>query len=132
MGGSTYIPTPIDIAPKKPVINPQNSDKQYFKQTIVAEYETGNNKQRVGENYKIHEGKYNFTRLTFLTPPSNVKIFEKNNLNMSVNVYDMKPEKKERSITHTVFSLKVTDDEKLNHFDLLFIINNENSQHLHL
>jgi len=40
---------------------------------------------RVGENYRQHENKYNFTGTTFTTPLFDVKKFENNSPNVSVN-----------------------------------------------
>ncbi|KAF0738975.1 Carboxylic ester hydrolase, partial [Aphis craccivora] len=77
---------------------------------------TGPNKHRVGENYYQHEQKYNFSGLTFPTPWSEVKMFERNNLGMSVNVYGVK----KISLEHShVYPIKVVDDEKANHFDII-------------
>lgn len=47
---------------------------------------------------------------------------------MSVNVFELNKEEKFKKPEHTVFPLKVTDEEKTDHFDLL-LINNEEMQH---
>lgn len=57
---------------------------------------------------------------------SGIKIFEKNNLNVSVNIYGIKQEKTEKSVTHVVFPLNVNDRKKSNYFDLLLISENDN------
>lgn len=51
---------------------------------------TGPHKDRVNENYTIHEDKYNFNGLSFPTPLNEIKIFEKQNPNVSVNIYGLK------------------------------------------
>jgi hypothetical protein len=85
MGGSSYLEVPIFIARKKAVINPQNSDEQCFKWAILARHVEGANKERVGNNYTVHENKYDFTGINFPTPLHEIKIFEKKNPNVSVN-----------------------------------------------
>lgn len=121
MGGSSYIPLPSDIQNKKAVINPQNTDQQCFKWAILAKHVTGLNKLRVGENYKKHENKYNFTGVNFPTPLSDVKIFEKNNPDVSINVYSLKKEKQKNIIKNILFPLKVVEEEKPDHFDILLV-----------
>jgi len=94
ISGSSYIPLPNDIKNKKAVINPQNSDQNCFKWSILAKHVLGNNENQVAENYILHEEKYNFSDLTFPTPITEIKIFEKNNQNVSVIVYGLKKQKK--------------------------------------
>ncbi|XP_026815430.1 uncharacterized protein LOC113555237 isoform X2 [Rhopalosiphum maidis] len=130
MGGSSYIPLPNDIKNKKAVINPQNSDQNCFKWSILAKHVLGNNKNLVAENYTSHEEKYNFTDLTFPTPIEKIKIFEKNNQNVSVNVYSLKKQKK--SEKHIIYPLKVADEEKKDHFDLLLITNGDKSHYTYI
>jgi len=125
--GTSYIPLPSSIQNKRGTINPQNSDQLSFKWSILAKHVIGRNKSRIGNNYYQHEKKYNFTGLSFPCQLSDVKIFEHNNITTSINVYGL--EKKFNAILKTdlyiVFPLKVIDEEKTDHFDLLFIMENE-------
>jgi len=50
----------------------------------------GNAKNQLAENYTSLEDKYNFSDLTFSIPVREIKIFEKNNPKISVNVYGLK------------------------------------------
>ena len=127
MGGSSYIPLPNDIKNKKAVINPQNSDQQCFKWSILAKHVLGNTKNQVAENYTLHEEKYNFSDLTFPTPIAEIKIFEKNNQNVSVNVYGLKKQKKDEKLI--IYPLKIVDEEEKDHFDLLLITNGDKSHY---
>jgi len=43
----------------------------------------------IGGNYTKHEDKYNFDDITFPTPMSDIVKFEKNNINVSINVYGL-------------------------------------------
>ena len=130
MGGSSYIPLPNDIKKKKAIINPQNSDQNCFKWSILAKHVLGNTKNQVAENYTLHEEKYNFSNLTFPTPIAEIKIFEKNNQNVSINVYSFKKEKK--SEKHIIYPLKIVDEEKKDHFDLLLITNGDKNHYTYI
>ncbi|KAF0749099.1 Uncharacterized protein FWK35_00014161 [Aphis craccivora] len=66
MGGSSYIQLP-------------NVDQQCFKWAVIAKHVTGENKFRIGKNYRQHEDKYNFNGLSFPTYLSDITKFEKNN-----------------------------------------------------
>lgn len=134
MGGSSYIPLPTYISNKKAVINPQNADNFCFKWAILAKHVDGDNKVRVGENYMEHEEKYNFTGLTFPTSLNEVKIFEKNNPDISVNVYGLKKkfQAPRKLPTYDVYPLKVEDEEKTHHFDILLITDGENYHYTYI
>jgi len=129
MSASSYIPLPDFIKKKKAVINPQNSDQQCFKLAILAKHVSGNVKNQVAENYTTHEEKYNFFDLTFPTKLHQVNIFEKNNPNVTVNVCGLKKhfQPPQKFPKYEVFPLKVVDEEKTDHFDLLLITDDENS-----
>jgi len=58
-----------------------------------------------------------------------IKIFEKNNPKISVNVYGLKKGKNRR---HIVYPLKVVDEEKKDHFDLLLITNGDKSHYTYI
>ncbi|VVC38037.1 Zinc finger C2H2-type [Cinara cedri] len=87
MGGSSYLPLPEDIINKRAVVNPQNIGEKCFKWTEVHDY-------RINHNYTKHENKYDFSGLTYPTPMADIKNFEKNNNNVSVNVYALEKEEK--------------------------------------
>ncbi|XP_060844037.1 uncharacterized protein LOC132924001, partial [Rhopalosiphum padi] len=114
VAGSSYIRLPHSIKNKQATINPQNNDQHCFKWSILARHVTGPNKHRVGENYFRHENKYNFTGLSFPTPWSEVKIFEKNNPTVSVNIYGVKKisQSSSKNPNHHIFPLKVVYNEK--------------------
>ncbi|VVC46506.1 Hypothetical protein CINCED_3A013859, partial [Cinara cedri] len=128
MGGSSFIQLPLSIQNKRAVINPKNIDEECFKWAILAKHVTGINRYRVGSNYTEHENKYNFSGITFPTPLSDIKKFEKNNSNVSVNVYGLREQKKIKGSVYTVFLLKVVNEEKTGHFDLL-IVTKEGKSH---
>ncbi|XP_050059778.1 uncharacterized protein LOC114121333 [Aphis gossypii] len=134
MCGSSYISLPAYIDRKRATINPQNTDQECFKWAILARHVTGHAVYRIGENYRNHEDKYNFEGITFPTPLSDIAKFEKNNRNVSINVYglDKKFQPPRKYPTYEVYPLRVVDEEKANHFDLLLVTDDENSHYVYI
>ncbi|KAL4092514.1 hypothetical protein QTP88_027013 [Uroleucon formosanum] len=134
MSGSSYISLPDSIDRKKGTINPQNNDQQCFKWSILAKHVTEQTKCRIGENYRKHEGKYIFDGISFPTPLSDIKIFEKNNPFVSINIFGIEkriqPPKK--FPTYKIFPLRVVEDEKRDHFDLLLMTENDNTHYIYI
>ena len=87
--GGTYISLPGEIQRKRGTINPQNKDRHCFKWSVLAKHVTGRNRCRIGNNYHQHSEKYDFSGLSFPTPFSEVKIFERKNPSVSINVYGL-------------------------------------------
>jgi len=131
---TTFISLPSSIQNKRGTLNPQNNDRQCFKWSILAKHVTGHNRCRIGDNYHQHSHKYDFTGLSFPTPLCEVKIFERKNSTVSINVYgvEKKTNSPLKSSSHIVFPLKVIDEEKVNHFDLLYITENENAHYIYI
>jgi len=129
-----YIQLPKFIEWKRATINPQNIDQQCFKWAILAKHVTGSAICRIGENYKQYESMYNFEGITFPTPISDIYKFEKNNSKVSVNVYGL--EKKfqppRKYPTYEVYPLRVVDEEKANHFDLLLVKDKDNPHYVYI
>jgi len=134
ISGSFYIELPAFIVRKRAIFNPQNNDEQCFKWAILAKHVTGTTVCRIGENYKQHENKYNFYGISFPIPLSYIPKFEKNNVNVSVNIYEIEkrfqPPKK--FPTYEVYPLRVVDEEKANHFDLLLVTDGDNSHYVYI
>jgi len=59
-----------------------------------------------------------------------VKKFENNNLNVSVNVYGL--DRKIQPPKYEVYPLGVVDEEKADHFDLLLLMDGENSHYVYI
>jgi len=117
--GSSYLSLPAMIENKKGTINPQNNDRKCFNWCVLAKHVTGRNKYCISNNYYQHESKYDFSGLSFPTPLCDVKIFERNNQKVSINVYGI--EKKfdplTKSVSHVIFPLKVAREEKAEHLE---------------
>lgn len=89
MGSLIYIEGPTSIARKNTIINTQNLDEQCFKWAIYTKHVEGEQKYGVGENYKVYEEKYDFSGSNFPTPLYDIKIFEKKNPDIAINVYGL-------------------------------------------
>jgi len=133
MSGSSYIELPKFIDRKHATINTQNHDEQCFKWAVLARH-ASNPKYRIGENYRKVENKYNFEGISFPTPIININTFEKKNLNVSVNVYglDKKFHPSCRYPKYEVYPLRVVDDEKDDHFDLLLVNDGSRSHYVYI
>ncbi|CAI6370610.1 unnamed protein product [Macrosiphum euphorbiae] len=134
LGGSSYIQLPEYINRKRGTINPQNVDQQCFKWAILARHVTGPTAFRVeGARYSQHENKYNFEDISFPTPLSDISTFEKNNKNVSINVYGLdKKFQVPKLPRYEVYPLRVVDVEKVNHFDLLLVTDGDNSHYIYI
>lgn len=113
--GSTYIPLPKSIALKKAVINPKNfHDNNCFEWSLLAKY---TKTCRIDAKYLTHRNKFNFTGISFPTPIKQISKFENINSETSINVYGLDDK-------NVVYPLRITNEEKPNHFDLLYISHN--------
>lgn len=125
--GSSYVQLPAEIVLKRACINVQNlADKECFKWSILSalypQPAKSSNANRVS-TYKKYEKELNFTGITFPMSLINVHKFEKQNPTISVNVYILKRVKRkvkdvDVEALHT-FPVLITDEEKLNHINLL-------------
>jgi len=79
----------------------------------------------VAENYTSYEEQYNFSNLTFPTPITEIKIFEKNNLDVSVNVFGLKHEKNKK---HIIYPL-LTEIKATTHTSQISRVLLENKKH---
>ncbi|XP_063243245.1 uncharacterized protein LOC134542708 [Bacillus rossius redtenbacheri] len=111
---SSYLPLPPSIAIKHAVLNPQNEDQECFKWAIISKFVGGFNVCRVDQRYLNLETQFNFDGLDFPTPVKQINVFERHNPTVSVNVYTLGEENK-------VVPIRVVDEEKQQHFDLLLI-----------
>ncbi|CAI6374590.1 unnamed protein product [Macrosiphum euphorbiae] len=132
--GVTYISLPGEIQRKRGTINPQNKDRHCFKWSVLAKHVTGRNRCRIGNNYHQHSEKYDFSGLSFPTPLSEVKIFERKNPSVSINVYGLEQKLNPllKTKSYIVFPLKVVDKEKEEHIDLLYITKEEKMHYIYI
>ncbi|XP_022179368.1 uncharacterized protein LOC111039984 [Myzus persicae] len=133
MGGSSYLPLPESILSREAVVNPQNIDRQCFKWAILAKH-VSSDRTRVGMNYSREEHRYDFSALSTPTPVSEIQLFERSNPGTTVNVYGVRNcveyKKNKKSIAKSAaYPLRVVEEEKANHFDLLLITGEGGNNH---
>ena len=113
--GSSYIPLPKFIQNKKACINVQNSDNQCFKWSILAALHLiprTNNPHRL-INYLPYAEELNMKNIDFPVPLGQIQKFEKQNSEISVNVFGLNGK--------NIVPLCLTSSKKLNHVNLLLI-----------
>ena len=89
--GSSYIPLPDWIAKKKAIVNPQNSDEECFKWSIIAAEcfkEIKWNPERI-TNLKRFERHYDWSGLEFPIAINKIGIFERKN-DVSITILALK------------------------------------------
>ena len=84
--GSNYIPLPIKLRSKHPIINVKNKDNNCFMWSVLAALHPGNhNSDRVRE-YQTYATELNFDAISFLMRMADIPKFEKQN-QIYVNVF---------------------------------------------
>lgn len=110
--GSSYLPLPNKIANTKSCINVQNEDNECFRYSMLAKH-VYSKPERPSKHYNNVRHTYNFNGLTYPVSIQQIDIFEKNNINVSVNVYALE--------CNNVYPLRVSSEERRDHTDLLLI-----------
>ena len=118
--GGSYLPTPEFLVAKKGIINVHNTDNKCFMYSVLSALHPVSDRHPERPNkYIEHIDKYNWTGIEYPTKLNTIKPFEKNNVNISINVYHYE---------NGLLPLKLSDEIKGHHINLLLIIN-ENNQH---
>ena len=87
LAGSSYIPLPKFLASKKAIVNPKNSDQEYFKWAVTeAVYPQKRDRERITKTSKDNAGLFNWDGIKFPMKLSQINLFEKNNSEYVVNV----------------------------------------------
>ena len=86
--GSTYLPLPKKIVDRKAVINMENDDDQCFKWSVVrARHPVNKNPKLTTKELKKQSEKFDWSGLKFPVKLNQIAIFEKNNPEISANVF---------------------------------------------
>lgn len=124
--GSQKFPLPKFIASKKAVINIQNDDNECFRWAILAALHAedigGKNADRVSKYVEFYD-ELDFSGIKFPVELKLIEKFEKQNNNISVNVYGVENElnhklKERRSI---IVPIRLTKQIKTKHIHLLLL-----------
>lgn len=131
--GSSYIKLPPFIANRNAVINVMNNDQKCFKYAILSKFNKSPHPERFNRFYNLdNNNRYNFSDLTFPLALSDVRKFEKQNNDVSINVYGVQKDddkNKYKNKNNIIIPLKVCDHELRDHFDLLLIGDSNADKH---
>lgn len=121
--GSSYVPLPGKIANTHSCINVKNEDNECFRYSMLAKH-VNTNPERPSKQYNDVRHKYNFKSLKYPVSVNDIHVFEKNNINVSVNVYALDG--------INVYPLRISDEEKRDHTDLLMIMGKNISHYVYI
>ena len=120
ISGSSYIPLPPKIKNKRAVINMKNEDNQCFKWCVVrALNPIEKNSERITKELKDQSERLNWSGLRFPVDLKQIKIFEKFNPFISINVFGFEDD---------VYPLRIPKTKMRINIDLL-LISDEEKQH---
>lgn len=126
LGGSSYIATPCAIRRKRAVINVRNGqDQMCFKWAILSALHPKNHMPDRLDNYLEYSDELNFDGIEFPVSLNRIEKFEKQNSNISVNVYyyDYYDDyDKDNEDDECVRPLRITGEIKEHHIHLLLIL----------
>jgi len=123
LSGSSYIPTPPSIAKKKAVVNVNNNDEKCFQWALLScLYPSKNNPCKV-YSYHQYQNTLNFDGISFPMSVKHIPKFEKQNVNISINVISLDPENKGFCIEYLS-----PERERKHHVNLL-LLSDSNTYH---
>lgn len=131
--GSSYISLPKDIKKKKAIINVDNQDQKCFVWSVLSALLNKRTKKKPIKNpqrvsyYKhmIHE--LDLTDIVYPVSLDQIKIFEKNNPTISINVYMYEKEKNPDTGEYqkVIVPVRLTKQIKEDHINLLLLYSSE-------
>ncbi|CAH1107447.1 unnamed protein product [Psylliodes chrysocephalus] len=120
IGYSSFIDLPKEIAKKQACVNIRNMDRACFAWSIVSALYPSKNKNNRPSSYPHYTNVLNLKGLTFPVTLNQVPIFEKNNENISVNIYELEMQSESKFIVAPVY---LTKQKREKHVNLLIIQN---------
>ncbi len=126
----SFIPTPKKL--KRFVINVKNDvpgNNYCFRYTIYSKHLKCPNRQKLSNYTNIEtrtKRSYNFSGIEFPTTVSNITTFLKNNPTVSINIFGFDSSNKR------VYPIRVTDTEKEDHYDILYLSNKLTSHYCYI
>lgn len=113
--GSSYLPTPKIISEKKAIVNVKNLDNMCFKWAVLsALYPATQNAHRLS-HYQQYRDELNFTGIEFPMCISQLGKFEKQNPEISINIYIFDEKSKK------IQPLRITGGVRRHHIHLLLL-----------
>lgn len=124
--GSSFIPLPKKLQNTHSCINVQNSDNECFKYSMLCKFvRDERNANRPNKQYKEVQHRYKFNCITYPVSLNDIKLFEKGNPGVSVNVFAIDDR-------NNVYPLKIVTTELQDHTDLLLLRNGNISHYVYI
>lgn len=121
--GSSYLPLPKNIKTKQACINVKNNDEYCFAWTVMAAlYPVKKNADRVS-SYPHFSSVLNLNHMSFPVSVNDIKVFEKNNNDISVNIYGLDSK---QNVTGPLYK---TSLRKKHHINMLLLENGSQSHY---
>ncbi|KAF4520795.1 hypothetical protein B566_EDAN002371 [Ephemera danica] len=119
---SSYLKIPERFKLRCALINPYNiNDNECFKWSVCASLHKGPHPERIATLTKYVE-RFDWNGVCFPSAITDVRQFERNNPTVSINIYALSTDDK----LPEIYPVKVVDEEKDEHIDLLVLENGEN------
>ena len=123
MRASSYIKTEFT---SHSITNVQNKDQKCFLWSILAKlYPTNDHKHRV-TNYVPYENRINMKNIEYPVKIKDIDKVEKQNSNLSINVFGLQNPKDKKSI----FPMRISTSSAENNIDLLYLSNETNTHYI--
>ena len=125
-----YIPLPYPFVNSRFIINIQNGDNDCFKYCIYTKFLTETNRynpryykhlDRLEQRCKV---KFSWNNIDFPTPLNHISKFVAQNPTVSINIFGIEEDK--------IYPVRITDEEKQNHYDLLYVTNDTTSHYCYI
>ena len=122
--GSTFFPLPKRIATKKAVINMKNDDDLCFKWSVVrARHPVDVHPERITKELKKQSERLDWSGLKFPVGLGQIAIFEKNNPQISINLFgfegDVYPLRLSKTKRRWIVNLLLVSDGEKQHYCLI-------------
>ena len=119
---SSYIALPKVIKNRKACINIQNNDQKCFLWCVLAALHPTEDNSNRASKYMEFDNEININGIKYPVKVKDITKFEKENLIISINVFGFE--------NGDIFPLRITNEVKQNHVNLLLISNEENSHYV--
>ena len=120
LGGSSYIELPESLANKNAIINLKNTDNKCFMWAVTrALHPAKDNSERIDSKLIKSTENFNWDGITFPVDLKQIDRFEKQNDNLSINIF---------GYVNSVYPLRISKFDREKQVDLL-LVSDEDKQH---
>ena len=122
LGGSSYIELPLSLKKTRSILNVENNDNKCFTWSILSAIHAANENPEKVEKYTDFEHDLNMSDIAYPVSVSKIDTFERQNLNISVNVFAFD--------NNEILPLRITKNvERKHHVNLLLLSNKQTSHY---